>query len=92
MKNIAGFTLNRLFYLLIVVALILSNLPQKYLVAIYTPSILGYIFLLTLLLIVVLFIYLFIQDILSNKYKQILKRTLVIIIGLCIHHFLRNIF
>ncbi len=72
--------------------LVISCLPKNYVMAVYTPNILGYIFLLFLAAVVLLFVYLSITDIILNRYKQILTRTVVIGVGIFIYYVFRNFY
>ncbi len=90
MKSNNGKRLSFLFYSLSFLSLVISCLPKRYVMSVYTPSILGYIFLILLLVVIILFIYLFIRDIKINRYKQILERIIVIILGILIYHMVRN--
>ena len=91
MRKSINTKLNFLFYILLFLTLVISCLPKNYVMAVYTPNILGYVFLVFMLAIVLLFIYLFFTDIMLNKYRQILTRTVVIGVGIFIYYVFRNV-
>lgn len=69
--------LNYTFYICSILSFMVLLLPVKYKIAVYSPSILGWIWLLILIPIALItYIWLMVLDIKSKKLKKILKRTL----------------
>ena len=75
MKN----RLNLLFNLCLGISLIILVLPAKLKVAYYSPSVLGYFYLFTLVTSILLFIYLSYNDFKNKNKKSFFNRLLVFI-------------
>lgn len=81
---------NILFYVFLIVNNIILLIPNKYKVAIYSISFLGFLYLITLFLVIILFFRLFYLDYKSETKKKLLIRNIAVIIAIILYVILYN--
>ena len=73
--------LNRIFIILLTISGIIYSLPSKFLIKVYSPSVLGWLLIVFLIpLILMLLVWLSILDFKKNKVKLLINRIFITII------------